>query len=176
MNLSNVVIETDRLRLVPVKEKFLEQIFNELTPEITKYLSFDATGDIKDTLTFLQDSQPKIQNGEDMPLAVFDKNTGEFIGCSGAHSINTKTPSIGIWIKKSDHRKGYGKEIVAAVIEWIHKNIQYDHIIYPVAKANQPSRKLIESLGGIAAKEQMFTSSTGKTFEEIEYHIYPKAL
>jgi RimJ/RimL family protein N-acetyltransferase len=172
MDLSNVVITTDRLKIVPVKEEFAQMIFQETIPEVTKYLSFDASGKIEDTIQFISSAQPKIAAGEDMPVAVFDKVTNEFIGCSGVHYTNTTKPEIGIWIKVSAQGKGYGKEIVTALIEWIKKNIKYEYIVYPVAKANMRSRKLIESLGGKAAKEQLFVSKSGKQFEEVEYRIY----
>ncbi len=174
MNLSNVVIITKRLRIVPTTEKYAKDIFQECTAEVVKYLSFDPSGKIEDTIKYIRLSQPKIKNGEEMPITVVDKTTEEFIGCGGLHKIKTDKPELGIWIKKSAQRRGYGKETIKALIKWAENNLSYKYLTYPVEKTNIPSRKLIESLGGILKAKRKYTSPTGKELDEVEYWFYRK--
>jgi RimJ/RimL family protein N-acetyltransferase len=172
MDLTNIVIITDRLRIIPTSEKYANDIFMECTPEIARFLSFDPTGIIEDTIKYIRSSQEKIKSREEMPVVILDKISNEFIGCGGIHEIKTKKPELGLWIKKSAHRKGYGKETISAFINWIKANLEFEYISYPVAKENIPSRKLIESLGGIVKGERIFTSPTGKVLDEVEYRIF----
>ncbi len=58
MDLSNVQIETDRLRLTPVSEQDLQQIFLEFRLPMTKYMNYTSAGSIEEL-----------------------KETGEFLGC-----------------------------------------------------------------------------------------------
>lgn len=171
MNLSNVSILTKRLKIIPTNELYAQKIFDELTPTVATYLSFDPSGKIEDTLIFIRTSQEKIIKGVDMPVVVLDKNTGEFIGCSGLHKLDTKKPELGIWIKQSAQKKGYGKEIIQGLIDWAEEHLDFEYLIYPVVKDNLPSRKLIESLGGVLSGSQIYTSPSGKVLDEVEYRI-----
>jgi [ribosomal protein S5]-alanine N-acetyltransferase len=174
MNLTDLVITTNRLKIIPISEKYLHDMFKECTREVAKYLSFDPSGKIEYMVKYIQLSQIKMQNGEEIPVHITNKITGEFIGCSGVHKINTDNPELGIWIKKSAQRKGFGKETIGALIDWAQKHLQFTYLVYPVAKENIPSRKLIESLGGIQKAEKIFTSPTGKVLDEVEYWVYKK--
>jgi RimJ/RimL family protein N-acetyltransferase len=172
MDLSSTVIITPRLKIIPVTEKYVQEIFTETTPEVTKYLSFDNSGNIEDIFKFIKTSQSKMKAGEGMSVAILDKSTGEFIGCGGIDNINTRKPTLGIWIKKSAQGKGFGKETIQAFIDWIEINIPYEYIFYPVVKNNIRSRKLIESFGGILQEERVVTSPSGKVLDEVVYALF----
>lgn len=172
MDLTNTVIITSRLKIIPTSEKYANDISRECTPEVARFLSFNPSGKIEDTIKYIQLSEQKIKSGEEMPVVILNKLSGEFIGCSGVHEIKTMKPELGLWIKKSNQRKGYGKETISALIEWVRINLEFEYISYPVAKENIPSRKLIESLGGIVKTERIFTSPTGKMLDEVVYRIF----
>lgn len=171
MDLSTTTIVTARLIITSTQKQYATDIFRELTPEVARYLSFNPTEKIEDTYIFITNAQVNMKNGEQMPVVVLDKMTKEFIGCAGIHKIKTGEPELGIWLKKSAHRQGYGKEILQGLIDWAKKNLKYEFLTYPVAKANIASRKLAESLGGTLVGEQMYTSSTGKVLDEVIYRI-----
>ena len=63
------------------------------------------------------------------------------------------SPELGLWLKESAHRQGFGREIVAALVEWGHVTLGKGSFIYPVAVQNTASRRIAEKLhGGIIAK------------------------
>ncbi len=112
-----------------------------------------------------------MKSNEEMPVVIINTTTKEFIGCAGVHKIPSGKPELGIWLKQSAHRKGYGKEVIQGLISWVKDNLEVEYIIYPVAKANTPSRKLIESLGGVVIEEKRATFPSGKILDEVIYRI-----
>lgn len=172
MDLSNTTITTQRLILKPLSLDYLSDIFRELTDEITLYMSFSTPKNIDETKVYINSQLPKIMAGEQLPVVILDKKTGDFIGCGGAHDLFSDIPELGIWIKKSAHGNHYGKEAVASIKKWIDSNINYKYIKYPVDKRNLPSRKIAESLGGIVEAEYESKTPSGKILEEVEYRIY----
>ena len=174
MDLSGIVITTDRLKLVPLSEKYAQDIFKELTPEVTTYMFPRSPQKIEETLEYINSQISKIKSGEEMPVVILDKNSGEFLGGGGAHKLSTNTPELGIWIKKSAHGHKFGLEAVVGLKNWIEKNIQFEYIIYPVDRQNIASVKIAEFIGGIVEKEYQKPNASGKMLDLIEYRIYKK--
>lgn len=172
MDLSNVIIETERLRLVPISPQYREESFREFTPEITRFMLPKSPDTIEETDAFIASAELDLKNGKNLTIVVLKKETNEFLGCGGLHHIDTQTPEPGIWIKKSAHGHGYGVEAVTGLKEWADKNLEYEYLKYPVDKINIASRKIAESLGGIVKQEQMTVGMGGQQLDEVEYHIY----
>lgn len=174
MNLLTTTITTTRLTIIPVNIKYAEEIFHELTPKVATYLSFNPTGKIEDIYEFITKSQHNMKRDEEMPVVIINAATKEFIGCAGIHKILSGKPELGIWLKESVHRQGYGKEAIQGLISWAKDNLKFEFLTYPVARANMPSRRLIESLGGVAVEEKTVTSPSGKILDEVIYRIDKK--
>ncbi len=172
MDLSKTIITTDRLKLIPLSMEYADIIFKEFTEEITTYMFPRSPKKIAETIEYINSMKPKIKSGEELPVAILNKETGEFLGGGGVHNLKTDTPDFGIWIKKSAHGNKYGREAVTALKEWIDKNIPYTFLKYPVDKRNIPSRKIAESLSGIIKKEYKTTNLSGNILDEVEYWIY----
>lgn len=49
--------------------------------------------------------------------------------------------------------QGFGKEAVAAIIQWGFENMNVDHIIAVTQKTNEKSRKLLDSIGMVVKDE-----------------------
>lgn len=171
MNLKNVIIESERLKMVPTSEDYAEDIFREFTDEITRFMMPKTPQKIEETLEFIRTSKKAMEKGEELEVIILDKNTGEFIGHGGIRKLNTNTPVLGIWIKKSSHGQKFGREAVKALKEWADKNLKYKYLEYPVDKRNIPSRKIAESLGGTIARELKKTNMAGNLLDEVEYRI-----
>jgi [ribosomal protein S5]-alanine N-acetyltransferase len=105
-------------------------------------------------------------------LAILEEEKSEFLGLAGLHNIKSKTPEIGIWIKKSAHGNKYGLEAITAFIHWAKTNIDYTHLRYPVDKRNIASRRIPEMNGGIIMKEYKKINQRGFELDEVEYWIY----
>lgn len=171
MNLPNI-IETKRLIIYPISEKFSQDIFENFTPKITKYMFPASAKELSETNNYINDAKRKNQIGEDFQVS-FTNKTGEFIGNGGLHHINTKRPEFGVWVKESAHGHGYGREAMQAMKAWADENLDYEYITYPVDKKNMASRKVAESMDGVIEDEYPKETMNGSTLDCIEYRIYP---
>ncbi|WP_460204405.1 GNAT family N-acetyltransferase [Scytonema sp. NUACC21] len=176
MELFQVKISTNRLLLLPISLKFKEEIFREFTPEITTYMYARAPEDITETEEFINQSLSEIKNGNTLTLMILKKDSQEFLGCTGIHNINSNINSkelgIGIWLKKNAQGNGYGLETIAALKKWADDNLDYEYLTYDVDKANIPSRKIPETLGGQIFREYDKTNLSGRVLNIVEYRIH----
>jgi len=79
---------------------------------------------------------------------------------------NSDSPELGLWIKESVHKQGFGGEIVAALVEWGHTSLGKGSFIYPVAEQNTASRRIAEHLGG-----EIIGSRTNRKYHSVVYRI-----
>jgi [ribosomal protein S5]-alanine N-acetyltransferase len=115
--LLSVTITTDRLQLVVVSDRFASDIFQEFTPEVTRYMFPSPPTAVEETLSFIAESRRAVQAGNTFTFAILSKQTAEFLGCCGLHGKdNARTPELGIWLKQSAHGHGYGREAVHVVV------------------------------------------------------------
>jgi [ribosomal protein S5]-alanine N-acetyltransferase len=172
LSLQDVVIESDRLKIIPTSEKYAEEIFKEFTEEITTFMHPAPPKAIEETFEFIKTSIEKIKKGEELPVVILNKTTSEFLGHGGIHKLNTDIIEFGIWIKKGAHGHKYGREAVTALANWAKKNLRYKYIKYPVDRRNVPSRKIAESLGGVIEAEYKEKNMSGRILDKVEYRIY----
>ncbi len=173
MDTSGVVIKTNRLVLKGVSLDYVDDTFREFTSEITEYMYPKPPEKIEDTIKYIKSAIQENKAGSDLNVVITLKESGEFLGRGGIHHINKETPELGIWIKKSAHGHGYGKEAMVALKEWADVNLNYKYILYPVAVQNNSSRKIPEFLGGKIEREYDEVNLSGKEIHLLEYRIYP---
>jgi ribosomal-protein-alanine N-acetyltransferase len=172
LDLNAVKIATGRLTLRPVTAEFTELIFAEFTPEITKYMLPSSPRHISETEQFIADTLEKRSRGSDLVLAILAKETEEFLGCCGLHGReNPREPELGIWLKKSAHGRGFGREAVAAVRDWAARHLIVDAFIYPVDRNNTASRKVAEALGGTIIRSEPVKTMSGGELDAVIYKI-----
>lgn len=171
MNLTDVLIDTKRLRLVPIEYDYQDVIFNNFTSEITEYMYPQPTGKIADTINFITDSLRGLNDGVNLQLVITSKRSGEFLGCVGLHNLNNEMPELGIWVKKSAHNCGYGMEAVNAVIEWGREHLTCEFFKYPVDKSNVKSSRIPIRNNGILMKEYKELNAVGNELDIVEYWI-----
>jgi len=172
IDLFNERIETVRLLLIPISMKYNEDIFKSFTGEIATYMYPAPAKNISETEDFINNSLKELSEGSALQLVILDKNSQEFLGCAGLHHVDGRTPEMGIWLKKSAHGGGRGKEAMIAIKKWADENLDYEYLLYPVADENISSRKIPESLGGIVDKEHDDEGLGGNKYHTLEYRIY----
>ena len=134
-----------KLELVPISSDYTNEIHKNFTVDIIKYLPIEnLSNKIEDTIDFIENSIKQRNNKTDMVWVILHKN--QFVGCCGIHTIQSKQPHFGIWIKKELQGKGIGKKVVRYVLNWGISNLDVEFIKYPVDKRNTPSIKLIKGL------------------------------
>ncbi len=171
-DLLSLVIEGERLRLETIAEQFDQDIFQEFTSEVTRYMTPDPPAKIEDTRDFITTSRHSIEAGDNLLFVILSKVTDEFLGCCGLHARNkVRTPELGIWLKKSAHGNGYGREAIHTLVQWSRNNLDIDYFIYPVDRNNFASSKIPESLGGEIVETLKKETPTGKILDLIIYRI-----
>ncbi|MDP9121793.1 MAG: GNAT family N-acetyltransferase, partial [Acidobacteriota bacterium] len=126
---------TARLALVPVKPAHRAEIFREFTAEVTVYMSPRVPRDLGDVDQFIRESRENMAKGEEIVCAVLERGSGELAGMAGLHKVHTTAPQLGLWMKRSVHGRGYGREAMAALKAWADEHLAYEYIVYPVAAA-----------------------------------------
>ncbi len=174
--LTDVVIESERLRLLPTDESYAPAIFETFTPEVTTYMFSRPPEHIDETLAFIRRARTEMTEGRALEVVVLLRESGEFIGHGGVPRANTEAPELGIWIKTAAHGQHYGREAVTALAGWAAANLRFRYLAYPVDRRNVASRKIPESLGGRIETEYEMGSQSGARLDIVEYRIYPEAL
>ena len=174
MDTSNITIETKNLCLKGITFEYKNDIFREFTSEITTHMYPKPADKIEETEEFIETSIKENKEGSNFQIVILDKKSKDFLGCGGVHNIDRKTPELGIWIKKSAHGNGYGKEAIIALKKWADENLDYEYLLYPVVDENYPSRRIPEFFGAEVAREYDEKNMSGKTQHILEYRIYPK--
>jgi [ribosomal protein S5]-alanine N-acetyltransferase len=172
IDLLSLTIKGDRIRLVTISDEFEQNIFQEFTDEITTYMFPSPAKDIEETRSFIAKSRDAIAAGNNLQFAILSQTTKEFLGCCGLHGEEKiRTPELGIWLKKSAHGNGYGREAIHTLVDWSRKNIDIDYFIYPVDRRNLKSCKIPKSLGGKIINEFATETTTGKFLDIVVYKI-----
>ena len=172
MDLTQTIILSQRLMLVPISLEFTQDIFENFTPEITTYMFPCANETLEETKAFILSVMPLMKKNEELVTVILNRDTDEFLGVGGIHRIHTSTPELGIWIKKNAHGSKFGREAVSALKKWADEHVDYKYLVYPVDKRNISSRKIAESLGGKVEKEYIKENMSGNILQEVEYRIY----
>ncbi len=170
-DLFSIKIKTRRLHLVPISLKYKKDIFREFTDKVTFFMFPAAPKRIEETEEFILKSIKEMKKGQNLQVVILDEHE-KFIGGGGLHHIDKKTPEIGIWLKKSSHGKGYGKDVVFALKKWADKNLDYKYLLYPVDKDNIASRKIPESMNGEIFKKYNLKNKNGKVLHLLEFRIF----
>ena len=76
------------------------------------------------------------------------------------------SPEVGLWLKESAHGQGFGREVVAALVDWGHATLGKESFIYPVAIQNIASRRIAEGLHG-----EIIGSRTNPKYDSVVYRI-----
>lgn len=150
-DLSQCRVNTDRLLIVPFTAADADDVYQAITPTLTRFMNFEPEPSPEAFANVWQGWLPLIREGEEVFFVARLRDSKQFIGMSGVHDLHSHTPELGIWVKENQHGHGYGREIVHAIAAWASERYRPQYFIYPVAEQNAPSRRLVESLGGVVS-------------------------
>lgn len=170
-DLTDTEILSDRLTLRAFTRDDAPDIFPEATSEISRYMTWESHASFEAFSTIWPERLQRIKAGVELSLVVRLRLTEEFLGVAGLHDIGIPEPTVGIWIKQSAHRLGYGREAIAAIIKWASAEVEARSFIYPVVEQNIPSRRLAESLRGVVIGSRELRKPSGVVFQEVVYRI-----
>lgn len=163
-------LPTPRLLLCSIDLSYRDRMFEEFTPEITRFM-FPHRESPEATESFIRDSIRTMGEGTNLQLVILKKDSKEFLGCAGLHKLTSGTPELGIWLKKQAHGNGFGLEAITALTAWAREHLLFEYLRYPVDKDNTPSRKIPERLGGTIGRQYSYVNPAGTTLNIVEYCI-----
>lgn len=171
-DLSDVIIETERLRLRVIKIEDAQNLSDTFNPTVNQYLGFNEYHDIELIKSHIENSLKQVRQGNQLRMSV-ELKTGEFIGSIGIYSVNTQAPVIGLWFQEKYWGNGYGEESSKALIDWAVSNLKYNYIKWTANPENIGSQKIVEKLGGVlfASNVKEYQTQKEKITNLNIYHI-----
>lgn len=152
--MENLHISTERLRLQPIQESDIDEIYATLSshPEICEFLTFDPPATRKDTEDFILYTVTQMPQKE--VVWAVRLHDGTFVGLIGLHNIKRKVlawqiddAEIGYWITPEFQGKGLGTEMAAAVIAEGFNRLHLHKISARYVMENVGSLKLLKKIG-----------------------------
>jgi RimJ/RimL family protein N-acetyltransferase len=147
-DLSQTFITSARLTMRAFTAADAAESFAEANARVAKFMSWNPPATETEYRTIWQGGISDMKSGKGLHLVIRLTNTNEFIGTAGLHPADGTLLETGLWIKDSAQGRGYGREAVAAVINWASECFRPSGFLYPVVDENTPSRRLAEALRG----------------------------
>ncbi len=171
-DLLSLELTSARLKLIPVHPSYAGDIFENFTADITVYMTPSPAKEIAETHAFITSSRSNMSKHQELIMLILNRETGEFLGVCGLHGRSEPgTPELGLWVKKTAHGHGFGKEAIYMLCEWALENLNCEYFVYPVCRENKPSRRIPESLHGQIDHEKIVLTPDGRKLDEVVYHV-----
>lgn len=167
-------IHTERLHIRNLALNDLENFHRyRCNPKITKYQGFGVM-DLVQAEKFIESQKDKQfgKRGEWVQYGIEEKNTGKLVGdCAiKLDQFDDRIAEIGITISPLHHRKGYAKETLSGIMDFLFAVKNIHRIVETVDAENVASIGLLESIG--FRKEGHFIENIffkGKWGSEFQY-------
>lgn len=168
-----IILETENLNIEPLNYEHEEILFDNLTAKAKNYMFPNGAKTKKDITVFIKkylknyEEQEDPENSDFMEYVILTKNNLEIIGTVGLTNLQSKNPTIGIWIFNLINNSSLAKE----GINKIRTNFDFQHLIFEIEEENTPVRRFIDSIGGIIAKKYTKTDRYQQIHKMIQYKI-----
>ena len=114
-------LETERLLIhapLPGDGRVVNDAIRESINELRPWMPWArVVPSVAESETFVREAALRFRNHEDLPLLLFRKSDGLYIGGSGMHNIVWEVPrfEIGYWLRTSLYGQGYMTEAVNGI-------------------------------------------------------------
>ncbi len=159
-----IVIQSPRLQLSQFQMTDAQEVFGCITPAIARFMPWEPPSRIEYVTRCEKRAQAPEPNN--FSFVIRRRNNNECLGMASFEGADSVSPEVGLWLKESAHRHGFGREVVAALVEWGHTTLGKESFIYPVAVQNVPSRRIAESLHG-----EIIGNRTNPKYDSVVYRI-----
>jgi RimJ/RimL family protein N-acetyltransferase len=123
-----------------------QEVFSCITPAIAKFMPWEPPS----WSEYVARCEKRVQAADPnrFSFVVRRLDNRECLGMASFEGADSVSPELGLWLKESAHGKGFGREVVAALVEWGHATLGKQSFLYPVAVENTASRRIAEKLRG----------------------------
>lgn len=128
----------------------LLEAIDESRTELNRWMAWaPSMRTIEDARRFVDRVGSVQPDAADIPLGIFRREDGHFLGASGLHDVNWSVPSmsIGYWMRTSETGKGYVREAVTALTRVGFGQLGLRRMVITCASTNTRSRRVAEAAG-----------------------------
>jgi RimJ/RimL family protein N-acetyltransferase len=146
-------ISTDRLLLRPCHSEDADGLTNavaESRGQLDPWMPWSRFYDDPAAASvYIETAQASWERGDELPLLITDRFSGEILGGSGFHHIHWDrgTFATGYWVRTSAIGQGIARETVRALIKLVFEHFQGTRIWLTCDSRNDRSRRIPEALG-----------------------------
>lgn len=148
-------IVTERLILRPPREEDAQAINSAIEasrPELETWMEWAPSMRTVDDAVRWVRRIAAARNGpepQDIPIGMFRRGDGAFLGGTGYHDIDWDVPcmSIGYWMSTPEVGKGYVREAVTALTRVGFSQLGLRRMVITCAATNDRSRRVAEAAG-----------------------------
>lgn len=149
--MNKLIIDTQRLRIRNLKTTDLADFyFYRSNPEVTRYQGFDVYT-LEEAHAFIQEHLDKAfgQPGQWVQYGIENKSTGRIIGDCAIRldQYDIRLAETGITIAHTEQRKGYAKETLRGILQYLFNITDFHRVREIVDAENTASIHLLRSLG-----------------------------
>lgn len=149
--MNTFLIETNRLKIRNLDQTDLADFHcYRSNPEVTKYQGFDVFS-LEQAKAFIEENVRKEFGtpGEWKQFGIECKATGRLIGdCAiKPDQYDTRLAEIGITISPAEQKKGFAKETMMGILEYLFSRDDFHRVTEIVDAENAASIQLLKSLG-----------------------------
>lgn len=167
------MIETKDLILDKAKFSDWEGMYHNVWshPESTRYMLWKVTASESDARIRIQ-KNIEYQKNNDAWL-IYEKATGQPIGFAGVEKIApTIYEETGICLGPDYVGKGFGKQVLQALIQYCRENFGATEFLYSTREKNEVSNRLAISQGfTFIASEPKIDSRDGQPYNLLKYSL-----
>ena len=159
-----IVIQSSRLQLSQFRMSDAQEVFGCITLAIAKFMPWEPPS----WSEYVTRCEKRVQAPEpkNFSFVIRRLDNGECLGMASFEDAHSFSPELGLWLKESAHGQGFGREVVAALVQWGHATLGKESFIYPVAVQNTASRRIAEKLHGT-----IIGSRTNPKYDSVVYRI-----
>ena len=159
-----IVIHSPRLQLSHFQMIDAQDVFRCITPAIAKFMPWEPPS----WSEYVTRCEKRVQAPEanTFSFVIRRLDNRECLGMASLEDADSVSPELGLWLKESTHGQGFGREVVAALIEWGYATLGKESFLYPVAVQNIASRRIAEKLNG-----QVIASRNNPKYDSVVYRI-----
>ena len=167
------MIETKNLILDKAKFTDWQDMYRNVwsRPESARYMMWKVTTSEEDAQIRIQKTM-EFQKSHDTYL-VYEKKSGAAIGFAGVEKLSPRVyQEAGICLGPDFVGKGYGKEILAGLIQYCVKEFNAVEFHYSTRAENQASKKLAASFGFVlTGREPKVDDRDGHEYVQLNYRL-----
>jgi RimJ/RimL family protein N-acetyltransferase len=142
-------IVTARLRLDGLREEDAEALFGYRgDPAVSRYQGWKPAS-VADAARFIDAQRASAPNmpGTWWQRAIRLRESGALIGDLGLHFLDDATVELGISLSPAHQRRGYAREAVEVMLDFVFGGLHKKKVIAWVAPRNFACMRLLEGLG-----------------------------